>query len=634
MFFTLAGKTALAFQLKERVERDGGFFISGKFDQLAATCQATSKSYEPFVMACSELCHQVVKAGAEKVNMVKAAIRQALNAVEISILQDSIPALRMILGSSHHETTRRSSCGGLARGVDAEDRFGRIFCRFLFSVCSGYQSPLILFLDDIQWASDKALELIKILAVAEKKLAESKLMILCTYRDDEVLPEDILSVTMDEMKEDGVIFTDVAVSTMSDAAAHEMIADILDLSPEKCRTLALTLYHKTNGNVFFIQQLLRCLRDDGLLTFDETGELRCDESRLFLLMDNQSVLELLVNKLKQLPENAKEVLKVASCLGLAFDESVLWTAGTADKASVAIALRLAEERGLVEVNRDSAKGCFVHDKVQQAAYSLIPEKDRPAFHLNIGRKIFPIVPPKVQDANLLLLADQISRGISLVKDSSEKLAYAELYLRAGEKAARSSAYSNSAAFLALGVGLIDEEGWTEKYNIALSLYNTAAEVECYNGNFDRVDALVATVIKRARKFEDTLKAQFTRIYSLGSRNDMLGSVNEALELLEVLGQTFPRKITNFHAAIAFMKIRGKLRGKSDDEILRLPKMKDTVKLTAIQLMILIAFWANSVRKQLAPLLAVRVITLTLQYGMNDMCKCFYLTKNWLDAIVI
>lgn len=565
----------------------------------------------------------MVAKGGENVTMVKSAIRQALNAVELSVLVDSIPALRMILGSSQHTATKRSSCGGLARGVDAEDRFGRIFCRFLLSVCSGYQPGLVLFLDDLQWANRNALEILKTLAVAEKGMARSKLMILGTYRDDEVLPQHPLSVTLDDLRQEGVMLTNIAVSSMSQVAANEMIADILDLSVEKCQNLAITIYDKTGGNAFFIKQLLRCLREDRLLTFDETGELKCDEIRLLPFMDNDSVLELLINKVNQLPEKAKEVLKVASCLGLAFDESVVWAAGKLEKADVSFAFKLAEERGLVVVNNGQGNGCFVHDKVQQAAYSLIPERERPLFHLNIGRKIFPIVPPKVDDAHLLLLAEQISRGITLVKDPSEKVAFAELYLRAGEKAARSSAYSNAAAFLALGVGLIDAESWIEKYALALTLHNTAAEVECYNGNFDRVDALVATVFKRAHTFDDTLKAHFTRIYSLGSRNDMIGCVNEALKLLDVLGQSFPQKVSNLHATTAMMRCRGALRGKSDDDIIRLPLMKDTTTLAAIQLMILIAFWANGVRKQLAPLLAVRVIMLTVRHGMNDMCKLLF-----------
>ncbi len=616
-----AGKTALALQLKESVDQDEGFFISGKFDQLAATYQATSKSYEPFEVACTDLCHQVVAKGVDRVSLVKAAIRQSLSAVELSVLQGSIPALQLILGSPQI-LARRSSSVSLSRGVDAEGRFVRILCRFLLSVCAGYQSPLIIFLDDLQWANNKALELLKALAVAEKSMAGSKLMILCTYRDDEISPQDHLSVCLDEIKEDGVIIKNIAVLSMSEMAVHDMIAEVLDLPNEQCLSLARIIYHKTGGNVFFIKQLLRYLCEERLLISRETGQLRWDDSQILEATANQSVLELLSKKVEQLPDKAKEVLKVASCLGLAFEESVLWAAGTANKTEVTSALCLAEERGLVIVSSDFGNARFVHDKVQQAAYSLIPEQERAEFHLNIGRKIFPIVPPKADDAHLLLLADQIARGLHLVKDSDEKLVFAELYLRAGEKAAMASAYSNSAAFLAIGVKLIGEEGWTKKYSLALTLYNTATEVECYNGNFARVDALVATVFKRAHKFEDTLKAHFTRIYSLGSRNDMQCCVTEALKLLEVLGQKFPNKVTNFHVATAFMRCRGKLRGKSDEDILRLPIMEDTMKQTAIQLIILIAFWANSVRKQLAPLLSARVIVLTMRHGMNDMCEIF------------
>lgn len=606
--------------MKGRVEQIGGYFVSGKFDQLAATYQATSKaSYEPFVDACTELCHQVVANGPETVRSVKIAVQHVLNAVEISVLQDSIPALRSILGSSH-VATRKSSSVGLARGLDAEGRFARILCRFLLCVCTGNKSPLVMFLDDLQWANNKALELLKTLATAEKGLMGSKFMILCTYRIDDVSPGDFLPLCLGEIAQDGVVVTKITVSGMKERAVCEMIADMLNLPAEKCKKLADAFYFKTSGNVFFIKQLLRFVSEDRKLRADETGELQWDESDILQTTDIHSVLELLTKKVEQLPEKAKEVLKVASCLGLAFEESVLWAAGTADKAEVSNALRLADKRGLMIVSDDFSKGRFVHDKVQQAAYSLIPVHERSAFHLNIGRKIFPIVPPKLEDPHLLLLADQIARGVHLVKDPDEKLVFVELFLRAGEKAAMSSAYANAAEFLTIGISLLDEAGWEKKYNLALTLYNTTIEVECYNGNFDRVDALVAVVFKRARMFEDTLKAHFTRIYSLGSRCNMHACVTEALALLEVLGQKFPRKVTNLHTSLAFMRCRAKLRGKNDEDILNLPVMEDKMQLTAIQLIILIAFWANSVRKQLAPLLAVRVVTLTLNHGMNDMCK--------------
>jgi predicted ATPase len=283
---------------------------------------------------------------------------------------------------------------------------------------------------------------------------------------------------------------------------------------------------------------------------------------------------------------------------------------------------MAEKRGLMVTDHDTVKMRFVHDNVQQAVYSLIPEEDRAAFHLSIGRKLFPCLPPNVTDDHILLVADQITRGIHLVDDQEEKTEYAELYLRAGQKAAMSSAFSSSAAFLSLGIAQLNRDSWESSYRLTLKLYNTAAEIEYYNGNFDRVDDLVNQVFLRSRKFEDCLKAHFTRIYSLGSRGEMHTCVDEGLKVLKLLGETFPRKATSYHTMTAFLRCRQLLYGKSDNDILSLPIMQENTKLTALRLIVVIAFFANSVRKECVPLLAVRIITLTMRYGMNDMCKFF------------
>lgn len=258
--------------------------------------------------------------------------------------------------------------------------------------------------------------------------------------------------------------------------------------------------------------------------------------------------------------------------------------------------------------------------MQQAVYSLISDEDRAAFHLNIGRKLFPCLPPNVMDDHLLLVADQITRGIHLVDDPEEKMEYAELYLRAGQKAAMSSAFSSSAAFLSLGIGQLNERSWETNYRLTLKLHDTAAEIEYYNGNFHQVDTMANEVFKHGRKFEDCLKAHFTRIYSLGSRGEMHACVEEGFKVLELLGEKFPRNPTKLNATIAFLRCRHLLHGKRDSDILSLPIMQENQKLMALRIIVVIAFFANSVRKESAPLLSVRIITLTMHYGMNDMCK--------------
>lgn len=325
------------------VEADGGYFVKGKFDQLAAKYHATSKSYGPFVAAFTEYSQQVIAAGDRRLFAVKQQLQNILSAVELAVLQDSIPELSKILGIPTF--TRRPFEGGVSRGVDAESRFVSILCQFVTAISSGRQPPLVLFLDDIQWANTKSLELLRALAKADRGIGDSNLMIICTFRDDEVSEQADLSFSIREMDTQGVILTSIPVTSISANAVNEMIANVLKTSLDHCKSLADTIYSKTNGNAFFVQQLLRSLQDDRLLKIDDTGRWEWDEKEVIDAMGAESVLELLEKKVEQLPERAKEVLKIAACLGIAFEKSVLWAVGIVDRAEVTYVLNLAEKRG-------------------------------------------------------------------------------------------------------------------------------------------------------------------------------------------------------------------------------------------------------------------------------------------------
>ncbi len=614
------GKTILALRFKETVAQQGGYFISGKFDQLAAQYHATSKSYGPFVVAFTEYCKQVLAAGDERVALVKTLLEDAMSEAELRILQDFIPALTQLLGRKRL-IRRTSSSRGVTRSLDAESNFISVFCRFVQALCSQSQPPLVLFLDDLQWANPKALGLLKELAVVDSADVGCKIMILCTVREeDEATPNENQASSVQMMKDEGVVITNIEVANMSDVAVNDMISGLLGNSTDDCRLLTDIIYKTTAGNVFFVLQLLRTLHDEELLTLDKSGRWCWDADQILQRVEAKSVLQLLISKIQRLPRSTKEVLTIASCLGVVFEETMVWCASTLTKAEVAKALQLAQEKGLVLLDRDSGQGKFVHDKVQQAVYSLIPTKDQQDFHLNIGRKLSPGLPPDVGDDHLLLVADQVSRGIDLIDDPYEKIDFAKVFLLAGKKAALSSAFSSAAAFLNIGVSLLGERSWTENYALTLSLYNTAAEIEYYNGNLDHVDLLVAVVLRRAQNFEDTLRALFTRIYSLGTRGEMLAACNEGFAVLGQLDERFPHNINIFHRIGAILSFKRLIHGKTDSDILNLHVMEDTTLLTALRMMVVVSSSAFYARKESIMLLSVRLVTRSLQHGINDMSK--------------
>ncbi len=610
------GKTALASHLKDRAAQDGGYFVSGKFDQLAAAnSQATAQSYGAFFTALTELCRQVVAAGEEQMQSIKTHLEAELHSVEMSVLKDTLPALSLIYGEPSVDSKTYYD-KMTTRGANAESSFVSTITKFVHSFCSEGQPPLVFLLDDIQWADSKSLSLFMALAAANKAPSSSKLVLLCTYRVDEVPGCDEFENCLRIIKESGVVVTRIDVPSLSEIVVNQMVANRLNVPLLECKQVADAIYRKTEGNVLFVVQLIQ---EAHLLTNGALGQGQWDNKQILQTIESQSVLELLVKKIRRLPDSTIEMLKIASCLGVAFSEAILCSVGTVAEADVAAGLRHAEDDGLIIFDFDLGSGRFTHDKIQQAAYTLIPEEDISLFHLNIGTKLAKRLSPSLLESHLLLVAGQITRGAPLLNNTEERVRYAELYLRAGIKAATQSAYTTAATFLRDGIDLLGPRCWRDNYSLSLNLYNTAAEIEYYNGNLETVDALVAVVFLRARRFDDALRAHFTHIYSLGTQNEMLKGLEEAFEVLKHLGETFPRKAGFLHVWGALMNCRRMLRRNRDVAILNLPVMRDKTKLAAMRLLLVVSVNVFFVRKEFLPLFCDHIVALTLQHGISNMC---------------
>ena len=589
------GKTALARSLHPRI-KDHGYFVSGKFDQLA-----NPEPYAPMVTAFTEFSH-LVCVRSEQEEMAK-SIRDAVG-TEWSILVEMIPAMKQVLGdvSSGEEKSN-------VQGLEAQNRFNFVFRMFVKAI-SSKERPLVMFFDDMQWAQASSLDMLR--SVCMEGDAEG-LLILMAYRDNDITPAHPFAVLLEEVSVK-VPLTKIEVSNFQCATVNDMMADVLKLPQNYTKPLADVVWQQTDGNVFFVIQLLLALADKGLLYMDvQEQRWSWDQDHLLSVIVSTNVVELLVEKMNRLPTTCQEILKVAACIGAEFSIStVALVVSDLDGSS----LQRIESEGLVHLDKVHGEHKFVHDKIQQAAYTLIDNDEKSLFHLDLGRHLLSQMSPSKLEDSIFIVVKQLNIASHLISDAKERSQAAALNLRAGQKAMLLSAFKHAAMYIRYGISLLGDDRWTDQYNLSLSLHNAAAEAEYCNGKFDKVETMVQEVLDNARSFRDKIRAYSNKVYALGTQGRPTEALDLGIKVLGKLGESFPSSSRRCYVMIEYYKTRNMLRGKTNEYLLSLPRMRNPDKLAAMQLLKLIAIYAYMGRADFFPLAVFRMVQLSLRHGIS------------------
>ena len=601
------GKTALALCTRQLVVEDGGFFLTGKFDQMHS-----ADLYSPFVSAFTELVENVIERGPQAVQAMRSAIQSAVH-TERRILTDMIPALEKILGPQKRELTKQ-----FGQNSDEVSCFKFVFRMFVRAISSP-EFPIIFLLDDLHYADKASLDLLQALV---SDTSNDGILFIATCRQENTPNEyirDFLQTT------NPLTRSEIMLENLSSNAVDEMVAEIFSIvHPSQIKPLTQIIYRQTGGNVFYIREFLRYLQEEGLLTFDEMSmEWVWDERKIQKKIDFRKAIQLSTVRVSKLPKPTREVLEVAACLGTKIDEKLI---NRISPRPVFAELQNAASRGFLLYDDTNDNYRFTHDLIQEAVYKLISPQQREAFHLTIGRELWRSYDDIEElERHIFVILGQIRDGADLITYQEEKNDVAALCLRAGELAICSSSFQKASEYLLLGVSMLGDSRWEEEYDLSLELYNAAAEVEYCIGNFGNVEKLASQIFENTRWFPDTLRAHSIHVYSLGSRGHMLKAVERGLEVLASLGEKFPKKRATNSIAVAIKKIKVMIRGKSNDALFRMPLMDDPEKIAAMQMMNIMFLYAYVAVPALAPLIAVRMVKLTLEYGLCDLSSVGFVT---------
>ncbi|SMD42837.1 Predicted ATPase [Aquiflexum balticum DSM 16537] len=619
------GKSVLVHEIHRPITAKKGFFIEGKFDQFQR-----SVPYFAFIQAFTSFVSIKLTENKARLEPLQIKMKNLLGD-EGKILTDLIPNLKLLIGLQP-EVPRLG-------GLESQNRLNYLFSSFIQAI-TDVEHPIVLFIDDMQWADSASLSLLNVL-MSNKDL--NHLICICAYRDNEVSPAHPFITTVDDMRKKGALISEINIGNLEEIDVQQLISDATRLPLEETSTLANLVYEKTHGNAFFVTQFLKNLAEESLLHFDhKKREWQWDIEKIQDRNITDNVVDLLANKITLLPKETQEILKVAACIGNQFDMESLAsyhnpadnTDRTSDKQNDTI-MKALQDALLVGYITPTAYGYrFIHDRIQQAVYSLISDKDRIAIHYRIGSLLLEKVSKEQMENYLFVIVNQLNQGNELIESEEEKEMLAELNLRAGIKARDSSAFQPALTYFETGIALLRPDHWNSQYQLSIELFTEAAEI-CYNmGEFEPMEEKLNAVLENHKELLDVVRVYAIRINALKAQNKLQEAIDTGLEVLEQLGEKFPTKGPLPLVMVDLIRTKIKLIGKDKDSISNLPEMTNQYKIAALRILNNIAspvYWA---RPKILPFIIFRMVRLSVKYGVTEISAFGFATYGLLMCGVL
>lgn len=614
------GKSALVNELHEVIARKGGYLVSGKFDQRARNVPFTGIS-----AALRELVRLLCVEPSERLARFQSAIREAAGA-NGKVLVDIVPEIERLIGPQPPVPDLGP--------IEAQNRAGLVFQNFL-RVFTTREHPLVLFLDDLQWADPASLRLLSLLSTDPERCY---LLIVGAYRDHEVGPGDPLSSTMAEVRNQGASFDEIELRPLDLASARLFIADALGSSEEEVMPLARLVFEKTQGNPLFIAQLLRTLHDNGHITLDrESCTLRFDVTRVEATVAGDLV-DFMAAKIQRLEPLAQRILLLAACIGHRFDLRTLAAISEMSPAETAAALSQPLQEGLVlpldsghelaaEASSPDEAGPsvtyrFLHDRVQQAAYSLMEEPRRREIHLRIGRLLRDRSGDDDREGQILEIVDHLNLGAAGVVDRAERFELARANLLAGRRAKAAAAHQSAAAYLAAGMALLDDSSFDHDYELAFALHAERAECEYLNGQYQAAESLFDVLLARARSRLDRVRVYTLLVVLHTTRSQFAAAIRVGRAGLSLFGVELPETEEGFRAIFdaELVALKKNLAGRSIADLEGAPELTDPEKRAHLELLVKLRPSSFLSGAWLAAVIIVMPVNLCLTYGRSELAE--------------
>ncbi|MFP3980731.1 MAG: diguanylate cyclase [Desulfobacterales bacterium] len=601
------GKTLLAEKVCRSVVADNGYFITGKYDRFRGEVP-----YSAIIQAFMALVSRLLAEGPERVENWRIRIMEALGSSG-RVVTEVIPNLELIVGKQPDVPELGPEA--------ARNRFVHVFSNFV-QVFARFSHPLVLFLDNLQWADRASLRFLARLAAGMNK---GCLWLILASRTREAQRQDLLSNAVDELESTAGYVCRLELDVLDRDSVCALVADLLGINGDAASPLAGLVHGKTGGNPFFVNQFLRNLYENGFLWFEPGRGWLWNEEKIRGLQVTDNVVELMTEKLAGLPAQTRNILMAGACMGNRFDLETLAEVLGRSMDEVLEAADPALKSGYLQFSGEMYY--FTHDRLWEAAYAMIPEDRRSELHHDIGWHVYSCTQSREQlYRDIFFIVNHLNAGIDSIKSHEERIALARLNLAAAEKSRDTAAYQSALACLKTGISLLSDTAWQKEYDLALKLHAETAKASYQAAEFEEMEARVHEVVENAATVLDTIDVREIQIQAYLAQHKIVDAVDTAYMVLESLGVRLPRRASGAARVRELIGVNLVLRGKTDDEILNYRLMEDPFSKAAVRIATsaLIAFYVGGYATDMA-VLVLRMVRISFRKGICAQ------TPQWLAS---
>ena len=672
--FSGIGKTAVVNEIHKPIVRQRSYFIKGKYDQFQRNIP-----FSAFVQAFRDLMEQLLSESDAELEQWQRKIITAVGE-NGQVIVEVIPELERIIGKQQPVSELSGSA--------AENRFNLLFQKFI-SVFATQEHPLVIFLDDLQWSDSASLKLLQVL-MSEKD--SQNLLVIGAYRDNEVSPAHPFMLTVAEMEKSQVTVNTITLEPLSQVDINDLIADTLSCECILAQPLTELVYQKTKGNPFFATQFLRALQEDGLIVFNPTplpspltqggergvispltqggqrritspliqgrkrgvtGGWQCDIAKVKALTITDDVVEFMAVQLQKLPPETQEVLKLAACIGAQFDLNTLAVVSEKSPEETAADLWKSLQEGFIlptseiykfYLGKEEGKSTptlpntlaqlphykFLHDRVQQAAYSLIPDDQKQATHLKIGELLLPNFSEVERGEEVFDIINHFIIGSELITQQEERTKLAKISLFAGQRAKLSTAYESGRKYLAFSLSFLPSNKWEAAYELTFIVYLESIETEFLCGNFDQAEDLVKIGFRNAKSSLDRAKIIAIQLTHYQNKALYQKAIQVGIEGLRLLGLELSIMPNEAELEAMALAVKKTLNQRAVAGLIDAPLIVDEERQMLIKLLMNMVPPTYLTNQELLVLVVLHMTNLCLQYGNTNVAGFVYV---WYGTIL-
>lgn len=623
------GKTKLIKEFLKSITLRKGFYTYGKFDEVQREVP-----YVPYVNAFNILIKQLMTESKNELESWKREIKKILGN-NGAVIRELIPNIELIIGKQAHGSTLQPK--------EAINLFPMVFGDFL-RIFQSKKVPLILFLDDVQWADKASLKLLKYLC---KNTCLDYLLIICAYRDNEIDESHPFGSFIKEIRDDeDIAVREIQLKHFSIEEVREFLAATLHPSIDSTDELAEILYHKTCGNPFYLIQILMQLYRNQIVRFNmEQGCWEWELEPIKELSTPENILDFLITKLRQLPKKTLDILKLASCNGNRFDLKTLSKLSNLKAVEVNSILMPALEEGLTIRSSQSNLDLldkdvdaevyfeFFHDKVRDAVYNLLPEKEKKEIHIKIGRLILQNAKSKESKDKVVVAVDHMNRGMDLIDDLSERLKLSEYNLEAGRRAKSTAAFDEANNYFKSGIKFLPQDPWDSNYQLWFNLCIEHAQCEYLLGNECEAEKIFKIIISHTKTVLELADVYGLQMVLYSGKGNYAEAVKIGINALLKIGFRMTERPHIIDIIKELLWYKYNMLKKRPEDLLKLPDMKDPIHRKVSQLLIKFILATCTDYHELYLYAIIKAGNHALKQGNTEMSSIGYLGFSIIEGCI-